>query len=138
MGHIAFLAREVPNAFGDRKRLRAWLERVAAEHGSRIDELNFVLLSDAALHGFNQRYLKHHDLTDVITFDLQAGSGIAGDVLISLDRVRENALHYSVPITHELRRVMVHGLLHLLGHHDKKKDERAAMSALEDAYLKVY
>ncbi len=105
---------------------------------STVNEVAFVLLSDDALLEFNRRYLHHDDYTDVITFDGQTGTGVSGDVLMSHDRIRENAKAFGVSTQHELRRVMVHGLLHLLGHSDKSKAKRDAMRVLEDKYLARY
>ena len=135
MATIAFKAVDVTNAFRDREKLRRWLTAVARDHGHSIGELTYVLMSDDALLDYNQRYLGHEDLTDVITFDGQTGTGVSGDVLMSLDRIKENASTFGVALQHELRRVMVHGLLHLLGHRDKTKAQREAMRALEDKYL---
>ena len=135
MARIAFKAEGVPNAFRDRTRLQRWLMSVARDHGHSINELNYVLLTDEALLVYNRRYLDHDEYTDVITFDGQNGIGVSGDVLISYDRIKENAATYAVPTQHELRRVMVHGLLHLLGHGDKTKARREAMRSLEDKYL---
>ena len=132
---IAFKAEEVPNAFRDRKQLRRWLQAVARDHGLSINELNYVLMSDDALLAYNQRYLGHDEYTDVITFDGQTGTGVSGDILMSYDRIKENAAELGIPAQHELRRVMVHGLLHLLGHGDKTKAKKAAMREQEDKYL---
>lgn len=132
---ISFLASAVPSIYRERQRLRKWLMAVARDHGHNIGDLNYVLMTDKALLKFNRTFLGHNDYTDVITFDGQAGTGASGDVLMSLDRIRENAKAYHVPVQHELRRVMVHGLLHLLGHTDKTAAQRKAMSALEDRYL---
>jgi probable rRNA maturation factor len=135
MATIAFKAQDVPNAFRDRGRLRSWLQGVARDHGLRINELAYVLMDDEALLEYNRRYLDHDEYTDVITFDGQTGTGVSGDVLMSYDRIRENAKAFGVSARHELHRVMVHGLLHLLGHRDKTKAQREAMRALEDKYL---
>lgn len=135
MATITFKAEGVPNAFRDRARLRKWLQRVAVDHGHAINELTYVLLSDEALLEYNRRYLGHDEYTDVITFDGQTGTGVSGDILISYDRIRENARTFSVSAQHELRRVMVHGLLHLLGHRDKTRPLREAMREQEDKYL---
>ena len=132
---INFLASAVPSIYRERQRLRKWLMAVARDHGHNIGDLNYVLMTDKALLKFNRTFLGHNDYTDVITFDGQAGTGASGDVLMSLDRIRENAKAYRVPVQHELRRVMVHGLLHLLGHTDKTAAQRRSMSALEDRYL---
>lgn len=132
---IGFVVQGVPDAFRDRTALRRWLLAVAQDHGTRIDQLSFVLMSDKALLQYNQRYLDHHDLTDVITFPVESNNGVAGDILISYDRVRENAGAFEVSAQQELRRVMVHGLLHLLGSSDKTKAQREAMRQAEDKYL---
>jgi rRNA maturation RNase YbeY len=135
MSSITIKVMDVPDAFRDRGKLRAWLNGVAREHGHSINELNFVLMGDDALLLFNQRYLGHDEHTDVITFDGQTGTGLSGDVLMSYDRIRENAVTFRATAQQELRRVMVHGLLHLLGHKDKTKADRQTMRDLEDDYL---
>ena len=135
MGAIAFKAVDVPNAFRDRTALRKWLNAVARDHGHSIGELNYVLLTDKALLEYNQRYLDHDEFTDVITFDGQTGTGVSGDVLMSYDRIKENATSFGVSAQNELRRVMVHGLLHLLGHGDKTKAQKQQMRELEDRCL---
>jgi rRNA maturation RNase YbeY len=137
-GTIGFIVQEVPNAYRDRIRLRRWLYRVAQDHGTRIDAVTFVLMTDRALLRYNRDFLQHDDLTDVITFPVESNNGVSGDVLMSYDRIRENAGIFGVSAQHELRRVMVHGLLHLLGHTDKTKAQRAGMQALEDTYLARY
>ncbi len=134
-GTIAFIVQEGPNAFRDRTRLRKWLYRVAQDHGTRIDTVSFVLMSDKALLRYNRDFLQHDDYTDVITFPVESNNGVSGDVLMSYDRIRENAGTYGASVQHEVRRVMVHGLLHLLGHTDKTKAKRTAMQMLEDKYL---
>lgn len=134
---IAFKAIEVPNAFRDRDRLREWLGAVARDHDQSIAELTYVLMGDDALLEYNKRYLDHDEYTDVITFDGQTGNGVSGDVLVSYDRIKENASMFGVSAQQELRRVMVHGLLHLLGHRDKTKAQREAMRVLEDKYLQL-
>ena len=134
-GQVVFKAVDVANAFRDRERLRRWLRKVASDHGHSVGELTFVLLSDKGLLPYNKRYLGHDEFTDIITFDLQTGTGVSGDILISYDRVKENAGSYNVPVQAELQRVMVHGLLHLLGHGDKGPAKKKAMRAMEDKYL---
>ena len=135
---ITLIATGVPSAYRDRERVRTWLTAVAKDHGHSIGELNYVLMSDKALLQYNREFLQHDEFTDVITFDGQTGTGVSGDVLMSLDRIQDNAKSFGVSTQHELRRVMVHGLLHLLGHSDKSAAKRKAMSALEDKYLARY
>ena len=132
---VSFLASGVPSAYRDRDRVRKWLFAVAKDHGHSIGELNYVLMSDKDLLAYNRDFLQHDEFTDVITFDGQTGTGVSGDVLMSLDRIKDNAATFGVSTQQELRRVMVHGLLHLLGHSDKSVAKRKAMSAMEDKYL---
>lgn len=137
-GTITFKSDRVHDAFRERDRLRKWLHAVAKDHGHSIGELTYVLMGDKTLLTYNQRYLDHDEYTDIITFDLQTGTGVSGDILISLDRVKENAKTFGASIAQELRRVMVHGLLHLLGHTDKSAAKREAMRRSEDKYLALY
>jgi rRNA maturation RNase YbeY len=134
-GSIGFILQEVPDAFRKRTALRRWLLRVAQDHGTRVDRINFVLMTDRALLHYNSTFLLHDDLTDVITFPVESNNGVAGDVLMSYERIKENARTYGVPAQNELHRVMVHGLLHLLGHGDKTAAAKARMRGLEDKYL---
>lgn len=135
LGSIGFIVQEVPDAFRERAKLRRWLHRVAQDHGTRIDAVTLVLMTDKALLQYNSSFLNHDDYTDVITFPVESNNGVAGDVLMSYARIKENAKTFGVPVQHELRRVIVHGVLHLLGHRDKTKAEREGMRALEDKYL---
>jgi probable rRNA maturation factor len=135
MEPITFKVLGVPDAFRDRQRLRRWLSGVARDHGHQLQELNYVLMTDDALLEFNQRYLDHDEYTDIITFDGQTGRGLSGDILMSYDRIRENAAGFGTTTTRELHRVMVHGLLHLLGYKDKTKTQLQAMRAQEDHHL---
>jgi len=118
--------------------LRRWLYRVAQDHGTRIDTVSFVLMGDKDLLHYNSTFLQHDDYTDVITFPVESNNGVSGDVLMSYDRIRENAATFKVSAQQELRRVMVHGLLHLLGHTDKSRSMREAMRAQEDLFLARY
>ena len=135
MGAKHLMARKLQIDPTDRTALRKWLHAVARDHGHSIGELNYVLLTDKALLEYNQRYLDHDEFTDVITFDGQTGTGVSGDVLMSYDRIKENATSFGVSAQNELRRVMVHGLLHLLGHGDKTKAQKQQMRELEDRCL---
>lgn len=137
-GTISFVVQQVPDTFRFRNRIRLWLMRVAQDHGTRVDSVSFVLMDDQALLKYNRDFLQHDDLTDVITFPVESNNGVSGDVLMSLDRIRENAALFGVSTQHELRRVMLHGLLHLLGHKDKTKALRDAMRVQEDLYLARY
>ena len=112
-----------------------WLNKVAEQEDRTIQELGYVFCSDEYLLGLNQQYLDHDTFTDIITFDYCVDKYILGEVYISTDRVQENAVKFKVDFIVELRRVMVHGLLHLCGHGDKEGIEKELMRDMEDHYI---
>lgn len=118
------------------KEIRLWLIACAASESKKIGELNIIFCDDNYLSKINKEYLKHNYLTDVITFDNSENKGIlSGDVFISIERAKENAVLYKQTTTKEVRRLLIHGLLHLIGYSDKSAIARKLMSELEDAYL---
>ena len=119
------------------KDISNWLKDVTTKEGKEIGELVYVLCNDDYLIEQNIQFLKHDTLTDVITFDYCNEGIISGDILISTERVKENALKYEVDFLTELHRVMVHGLLHLLGYKDKSESDAALMREKENYYLKL-
>lgn len=113
-----------------------WLAAVAQQEGQAVELLNYIFCSDSYLHEVNVQYLSHDTLTDIITFPLsEEGAAIEADLFISIERVRENAKQFEAAFEQELCRVMVHGLLHLLGYGDKTEVEVKTMRAKEDFYL---
>ena len=112
-----------------------WLEQVVATENKKLGDIIFVFCKDDYLLEKNITFLKHNTLTDVITFDYSKGEKITGDILISIDRVQENSRIFEVSFLNELNRVMVHGLLHLLGYNDKNKKDAKLMKSKEDFYL---
>ena len=112
-----------------------WLKDVTTKEGKEIGELVYVFCNDDYLIEKNIQFLKHDTLTDVITFDYCNEEIISGDILISTERVKENALKYEVDFLTELHRVMVHGLLHLLGYQDKNEKNAKKMREKENYYL---
>ena len=119
------------------KDISNWLKYVTTKEGKEIGELVYVFCNDDYLIEKNIQFLKHDTLTDVITFDYCNEEIISGDILISTERVKENALKYEVDFLTELHRVMVHGLLHLLGYKDKSESDTALMREKENYYLKL-
>jgi probable rRNA maturation factor len=119
------------------ERLREWLQAIAARLGQSIAALSYIFCSDAYLHRMNVEYLQHDTLTDVITFPY-ADEPIEGDVFISIDRIRDNAATFGVPMEHELQRVMAHGLLHLCGFGDKSPAEKKQMTEQENLALELW
>lgn len=115
-----------------------WLSEVAIEEGRSTGEITLIFCSDEHLLDMNQQYLKHDYFTDIITFDYSEDAEISGDLFISIDRVYDNALENAVTRELELKRVCVHGVLHLCGYGDKSEQESRIMRAKEDYYLDKY
>ena len=113
----------------------AWLKAVAVEENRRLGEISVIFCSDAYLLDMNRKYLGHDYFTDIITFDYSEGEVLSGDLFISVDTVRSNASFYSAEFDDELDRVIVHGLLHLIGYGDHSEEEFAAMKEKENYYL---
>ena len=99
-------------------------------------EINFIFCNDDYLQKINKKYLQHADLTDVITFDHSQGEKIIGDIYISKERVIENASKFKATFKSEIARVMIHGVLHLIGYNDKSKIEKKQMREMENKFLK--
>ncbi len=116
--------------------LRQWIKDTAVAEGYRLKELNYIFCSDNYLIGINQQYLNHDTYTDIITFDnSEKEKTIVGDIFISIDRIRDNAMKFNTGETDELHRVIIHGALHLLGYTDKTKSAKTLMTQKEDYYL---
>jgi len=120
------------------ERVSLWLLDVINKEEKAIKEISFNFCNDKELLKVNQEFLSHDNLTDIITFDYSDSSGIIGEILISTERVKDNALDFDQPFDVELRRVMVHGILHLCGYKDKSDDEKILMTKKEDFYLSRY
>ncbi len=121
----------------DEAKTEQWLAHVSDSEGFTIQQLSFTFLSDTALRALNKEYLQHDYFTDVITFDNSFDQGVYGDIMISAEMVTENAKRFNTSVSDELDRVMVHGLLHLLGYKDGSAEEKAAIRAKEDHYLNL-
>jgi rRNA maturation RNase YbeY len=135
---IHFCTEDITFSLKEKLKHKAWLNEVARQEGKRILELTYVFCSDDYLLQINQEYLNHDTLTDIVTFDnSEDPNKIEGDIFISIDRVKENGDALGTKET-ELGRVMVHGLLHLLGYKDKKKEDKVLMTEKEDFYIKQY
>ena len=115
-----------------------WLKKIIIEENKKTGDIVYFFCDDKYLLRENIKYLNHHYLTDVITFDYCKENIISGDILISAERVEENAKKYNVPFLLEIKRVMAHGLLHLLGYKDITSNEKKVMRSKENFYLNKY
>lgn len=118
-----------------RRAVSAWVRAVAASYGKRVGDIAYIFCDDAKILDVNRTYLQHDYYTDIITFDYCEDDLISGDLFISLDTVSSNAVQYGKTYDDELRRVIIHGILHLCGINDKGPGERAIMAAAEDKAL---
>jgi rRNA maturation RNase YbeY len=136
MPAIHFFEEDIRFKLKDKKRIKAWVKNTIVSEGYRLKELNYIFCSDSYLLRINKQYLHHDTLTDIITFDnAETDKDIAGDIFISIDRIRENAATFGTGAAAELHRVIIHGALHLLGYTDKTAAAKKAMTAKEDHYL---
>ena len=113
----------------------SWLAEVISSENCKLGDINYVFCDDDFLHDINVKYLNHDTLTDIISFDYSVGKELHGDVFISIDRVKENAVDFEVSFSEELKRVMVHGVLHYCGYKDKNEDDKQLMRSKEDLYI---
>ena len=114
-----------------------WLKLVAESEIRRIGQISIIFCSDNYILDVNQKYLQHDYFTDIITFDYCEGDKISGDLFISVDTVRDNAVEYGTEFVDELNRVMVHGVLHLIGYDDHEEEDIKEMRAKENYYLSL-
>ena len=120
----------------NQKKLKVWLADFIAKEGYKIDHINYIFCSDKYLISLNKKYLDHDTYTDIITFDYsEKKKFIYGEIYISVERVKANAKKYKVAFLNELHRVMIHGVLHLLGYDDKTSKQKSEMRDKEDYYL---
>ena len=118
--------------------MRQWIAEVVRRREMTVGNINYLFCDDEYLLGVNQQYLQHDTYTDIITFDYVVGTLVSGDILISVERVGENARQFCVPFERELRRVVIHGVLHLLGQGDKSDAEAVEMRRLEEEALVLW
>lgn len=122
----------------NQKTYTQWLSDVAKAENKTIDYINYIFCSDEFLKDINVKYLNHDYYTDIITFPYNEGDNIQSDIYISVDRVSENSKDYGVDVQTEMQRVMVHGLLHLIGYNDMNDEEIHEMRAKENHYLSTF
>ncbi|MCF0065734.1 rRNA maturation RNase YbeY [Dyadobacter chenwenxiniae] len=118
---------------------KKWIKNTSLSEGYEIADLNYIFCDDEYLLEINKQYLDHDYFTDIITFDnSEEDNVIEGDIYISVDRVKENAATFEADFETEMRRVLIHGLLHLMGYDDTDEKLKAAMRAKEDQYLSLF
>lgn len=122
----------------DQKKYTDWIKRVITSENSDLGDVSYVFCTDEYLFILNEKFLGHKTYTDIITFDYSEENTLSGEIYISTERVKENAQRYNVEFDLELRRVMAHGLLHLIGYKDKSDEEIKVMRAKEDEKINMF
>ncbi len=125
---------ELPNE----SKIANWISRVILSESKKEGEINYIFCNDDYLLNLNEQYLDHDTLTDIISFDYSIGNEIHGDIFISTERVKENAIDFNVAFEEELQRVLVHGVLHYCGYKDKTEDDEQLMRDKEDEKIKMF
>lgn len=125
---------ELPNE----AQITQWISNVINSENKREGDINYIFCDDDYLHKLNVEFLNHDTLTDIISFDNTVGNELHGDVFISIERVADNASDFKVSFEEELKRVMIHGVLHYCGYKDKTDADQEIMTAKENEKLKMF
>ena len=133
---ISFNFIETKDVVSQKNKVKSWIKSVAEKRGFKVGEISYIFCSDDYLLDINKTYLKHDFYTYIITFDYTDAKKISGDLYISIDRVRDNAQELNLGFEQELHRVIIHGVLHLLGLKDKTEEEAKEMRKAEEECLK--
>lgn len=138
MGSVSYFSEDINFTLSQKRMITKWIKNVIAGEGHQLQHLNFIFCSDDYLLQINQHYLSHDYFTDIITFNIgDMDYTIEGDIFISIDRVMENASLHQKHFLTELHRVIIHGILHLLGYDDHGEDNVLLMRQKEDSYLSL-
>lgn len=134
---VSYFTEDTSFLFKHKRLNTRWLKLVAQSEVRRLGDISIIFCSDNYILDINIKYLNHDYFTDIITFDYCEGDTISGDLFISVDSVRENAAFYGTSFEDELNRVIVHGVLHLIGYDDHSEEDIAQMRAKENYYLSL-
>lgn len=115
-----------------------WISSIILSEDKKEGDINYIFCDDDYLIDINQKYLDHDTLTDIISFDYSIGNELHGDIFISVERVKDNALDFDVPFESELRRVMSHGVLHYCGYNDKSEADETLMRNKEEEKMQMF
>ena len=135
---IQYIAEDIKLPALEKQKINRWIKETATEYAKKVGDIAYIFCSDERILEVNKQYLNHDYYTDIITFDYSEGSTISGDIFISLDTVMSNATEFNVSFEQELKRILIHGILHLCGQDDKTPKLRLQMSEKENAALQKF
>ena len=135
---ISFIAEGIKKPKLKYRNVIFWIKFLILKYNNKVGELTYIFCDDNYLLDINYRFLRHDYYTDIVSFDYCRDGLISGDLFISIDRIHENSVSFHVPYEEELLRVIVHGLLHLLGFGDSNEEQKKKMRELENEYLLLY
>ena len=116
----------------------SWIETIILSENKTLGEISYIFCNDEYLHNINMQYLNHDTLTDIISFDYTEGDVISGDIFVSIERVKDNAIDFKVTFEEELKRVLAHGVLHYCGYKDKTNTDATLMRTKENEKIKLF
>lgn len=132
---ISYFAEDIKVPKFPKREISAWIKQVAELQSFKVGDISYIFCSDEKILEVNKQYLQHDYYTDIITFDDTQEHTINGDIFISIDTVKSNAEELKIPFDKELRRILIHGILHLCGQKDKSPKDKAEMTRKEDEAL---
>ena len=135
MASINYFEEKIKFKLPHPRKTAKWIKNAVEKENSNIDQINYIFCNDDYLAQINKQYLNHTSLTDIVTFDEGEPDALKGDIFISVERVKDNAKKFNVTFEDEIHRVMIHGVLHLIGYKDKTTRSRSIMRDKENTYL---
>lgn len=135
---ISFIKNNCTTRVEDKTNIREWIKAETIRHGKELGEISIILCGDKEILEANKTYLNHNYLTDIITFNYNEGEIISGDLYLGMSTIKDNATQYKVKYQEEIKRVIIHGVLHLIGFNDKTEAEQRTMTKMENESLENY
>jgi rRNA maturation RNase YbeY len=135
---IRFISENTAFKLKEKKKIKSWIRNVIEDNGKQLGEINYIFCGDQRILEINKQYLKHDYYTDIITFDYFEKDKLQADIFISIDTVESNSQKYNTSFEHELMRVIIHGILHLIGLDDREKKDKIKMREAENFALKLF
>jgi len=134
---IQFFSEEIDFKISHPELIQEWIKTIITNHNQTIENINYIFCTDEYLLQVNKEHLNHNYYTDIITFDLSDTEKIEADLFISIDRIKDNAATQNISFETELNRVIIHGVLHLIGYNDKTDEQKRIMRKKEDSCLSL-